>query len=87
MSNSCMNSNDQETYGKQCSGSLVVSEIRFHWCGLPRDHGLQEDGGGSILGKKEVPVAVGFRFLFYDLFLFSKRIVLTFTIFNVFSDF
>lgn len=48
MSNSCMNSNDQETYGKQRSGSLVVSEIRFHWCGLPRDRGLQEDSGGSI---------------------------------------
>lgn len=73
MSNSCMNSNDQETYGKQLSGSLLVSEIRFHWCGLPRDHGLQEDGGGSILGKKEVPVAVGFRFLFYDLFLFFQK--------------
>lgn len=56
MSNSGLTPNDRVTCGKQCSGSLVVSEIPIPWGGPLKGVTAKGDrgGGGSSGVRKEL---------------------------------
>lgn len=70
-----MSPNAQETW--QAMLKLAVREIRVPWCIAGR--------GAPIWGRRMVRVAVVFPLWFYELYKFSREIVLTFRIFNIFK--
>ena len=88
MSNSSLTPNDRVTCGKQCSGSLVVSEIPIPWGGPLKGVTAKGDrgGGGSSGVRKELLSLWGSLSRFMTFFIFQKKRV-DFTIFNILREF